>query len=78
MVSFESKQKQFEVNLKIKLCGNRLYHTESVKYLDMKIETNISCQYHVNIMPVSCASLKNWIEARLSFWKWANVFDLKY
>ena len=33
MVIFESKQKKFEGDLKIKLCGKRLCPTESVKYL---------------------------------------------
>ena len=32
MVIFKSKQKKFEGDLKIKLCGKRLYSTESVKY----------------------------------------------
>ena len=42
MVIFKSKQKTFEVNLKIKLFGKRVYLTESVKYLDVKIDTNLS------------------------------------
>ena len=33
MVIFKSKQKKFEGDLKIKLCGKRLYPTKSVKYL---------------------------------------------
>ena len=33
MVIFKSKQKKFEGDLKIKLCGKRLYPTERVKYL---------------------------------------------
>ena len=33
MVIFKSKQKKFEGDLKIKLCGKRLYPTESVKIL---------------------------------------------
>ena len=48
MVIFKSKQKKFEVDLKIKLCGKRLYPTESVKYLRVKIDTNLSWQYRVN------------------------------
>ena len=28
--------------------GKRLYPTESVKYVGMKIDTNLSWQYHVN------------------------------
>ena len=45
---FKSKQKKFEVDLKIKLCRKRLYLTESVKYLDVKIDTNLIWKYHVN------------------------------
>ena len=33
MEIFKSKQKKFEGNIKIKLCGKRLYPTENVKYL---------------------------------------------
>ena len=52
MVIFESKQHKFEGDLKIKLCGKRLYPTESVKYLGVKIDTNLSWQYHVNDLSI--------------------------
>ena len=52
MVIFKSKQKKFEGDLKIKLSGKRLYPTESVKYLGVKIDTNHSWQYHVNDLSV--------------------------
>ena len=44
MLIFKSKQKKFEGDLKIKLCGKRLkvLNTESVKYLGVKIDTNFS------------------------------------
>ena len=48
MVIFKSKQKKFEGDLKVKLSGKRLYPTESVKYLGVKIDTNLIWQYHVN------------------------------
>ena len=48
----KSKQKKFEGDLKIKLCGKRLYPTESVKYLGVIIDTNLSWQYHVNDLSV--------------------------
>ena len=48
MVIVKSKQGKFEGDLKIKFCGIRLYPTESVKYLGVKIDTNLSWQYHVN------------------------------
>ena len=41
MVIFKSKQKKFEGDLKIKLSG-KLYPTESVKDLGVKIDTNLS------------------------------------
>ena len=49
MVIFKSKQKKFEGNLKIKLCGNP---TESLKCLGVKIDTNLTWQYHVNDFPI--------------------------
>ena len=48
MIIFKSKQKKFEGDLKIKVCGKRLYSTESVKYLGVKIDTNLTWKYHVN------------------------------
>ena len=52
MVIFKSKQKKFEGDLKIKLCGKRLYPTESVKYLGVKIDANLSWQYHVTYLSI--------------------------
>ena len=48
MVVFKSKQKKFEGDLKVKLCGKRFYPTESVNYLGVKTDTNLSWQYQVN------------------------------
>ena len=52
MVIFKSKQKKLEGDLKIKLCGKRLYPTESVKYLGVKIDTNLTWQHHVNDLSI--------------------------
>ena len=52
MVVFRSKQKKFEGDLKIKLCGNRLYPTGSVKYLGVKIDTNLSWKWHVDDLSI--------------------------
>ena len=49
MVIFKSNQEKFEGDLKIKLCGKRLYPTESVQYLGVKIDTNVG-----NIMLMIC------------------------
>ena len=48
MVIFKSKQKELEGDLKIKLCGKRLYRIESIKYLGVKTDTNLTWQYHVH------------------------------
>ena len=45
---FKSKQRKFEEDLKIKLCGKRLYSSGSVKYLGVSIDTNVSWQFHLN------------------------------
>ena len=42
MIIFKSMQEKLEGDLKIKLCGKRLYHTESIKYLGVKIDTNLT------------------------------------
>ena len=52
MVIFESKQKKFEGDLKIKLCSERLYPTESVKYTGVKIGSNLTWQHHVNDLSI--------------------------
>ena len=51
MIIFKSKQKKLEGDVKIKLCGKRLYPTESVKYLGVKIEANLTWQ-HVNNLSI--------------------------
>ena len=52
MVIFKSKQKKLESDLKIKLCGKRLYPNESVKYMGVKIDANLTWQYHVNDLSI--------------------------
>ena len=42
MIIFKYKQKKLEGDLKIKLCGKRLYPTERVKYLGVKIDANLT------------------------------------
>ena len=48
MIIFKFRQNKFDGDLKMKLCGKRLYSTESVKYLGVKIDKNLSLQYDVN------------------------------
>ena len=48
MVIFKSNQNKLEGDLKVKLCGKRLYPTESDKYLGVEIDANLTWQHHVN------------------------------
>ena len=52
MVILKSKQKKLEGDLKIKLCSKRLYPTENNKYLDVKVDSKLSWQYHVNDLSI--------------------------
>ena len=52
MIILKSKQKKLESDLKIKLCGKRLYPTESVKYLGAKIDANLTWQHHLNDLSI--------------------------
>ena len=52
LVIFKSKQKELEGDLKIKLYGKRLYLTDSVKYLAVKIDTNLTWQHHANDLSI--------------------------
>ena len=52
MIIFKSKQRKLEGDLKIKLCGKRLYPTESVKYLGVKTDTNLTWQQHISNLSI--------------------------
>ena len=56
MVIFKSKQKKLEGDLKIKLCGKRLYPTESVKFLGVKMDANLTWHHHVNDLSIKLNS----------------------
>ena len=71
MVILKFRQKKLEGDLKIKLCCKRLYTTKCVKYLGVKIDTNLTWQYHVND-----PSIKLNRDNDLLF-KIRNSFDLK-
>ena len=50
---FKSKEKKIEGELKIKLCGKRLYPTESFKYLGVKVDTNLTWEHNVNDLSIN-------------------------
>ena len=52
MIIFKSKQRKLEGDFKIKLCGKILDPTESVKYLGVKIDANLTWQHHVNDLSI--------------------------
>ena len=73
MIIFKSKKKKFKGDLKIKLCRERLYPTESVKYLGVSklIQTLVG-----DIMLM--ISLSNSIELMLLSSKSEHMLVLKY
>ena len=48
MVLFRPKRKSMDFNLKIKLNGKRLYETNSVKYLGIRIDYKLNWKAHIN------------------------------
>ena len=46
LVVFNSKHKQFDDEIKLKLSCKRLFPTDSVKYLGVKIDENLSWKSH--------------------------------
>ena len=50
MVILNSKQKKLELDLKITVCGKRLH--ESVKYVSVKSDANLTWQHHVNDLSI--------------------------
>ena len=59
MIIFKSKQKKPVGDLKIKLCGKRLYPTESVKYVSVKIDANLTWHHHVNDLSIKLMNRPN-------------------
>ena len=52
LVIFKPKRKHSNYDLKLKLIGKRLYPTDSVKYLEVKIDSKISWKVHINDIAV--------------------------
>ena len=48
LVLFRSAKKQLDFRLKLKLSGKRLYPTNSVKYLGVKIDEHLTLKPHIN------------------------------
>ena len=78
MLIFKSKQKKFEGDLKIKLCGKKLYPTESVKYLAVKIDTNLSWQYHVNHHSINPKKADALLFKMLKYFSFKKLRSIKF
>ena len=52
MVIFKSKRKKFNDIVKIELNGKRIYSTANVKYLEVKIDQQLTWQHHINNLSV--------------------------
>ena len=52
LVVFKSNHKQFDGEIKLKLSHKRLFPTESVKYLGVKIDGNLSWKSHIDYLSV--------------------------
>ena len=75
MIIFKSKQKKLRGELKIKLCGKRLYPTESVKNLGVTIATNLTWQHHVNDLSIK---LKRANAVPFKMRKYVSLKKLRY
>ena len=52
LVIFKSKRKQFDGKIRLKLTRKRLFPTESVKYLGVKIDGSLSWKSHIDYLSV--------------------------
>ena len=52
LVIFKSKRKQFDHEIKLKLSCKKLFPTDSVKYLGVKIDGNFSWKFHIDYLSV--------------------------
>ena len=52
LVIFKSKRKQFDGEIKLKLSGKRLFPTDSVKYLGVKFDGNLSWKSDIGYLSV--------------------------
>ena len=53
LVVFKSKRKQFDDEIKLKLSHKRLFPTDSIKCLGVKIDRNLSWKSHIDYLSLS-------------------------
>ena len=79
----KSNQKKFEGDLKIKLCSKRLYPTESVTYLAVKIDTKLSWQYYGHDLSIKLSrpsnallsKMRKYVSLKILRWIYFAIFD---
>ena len=59
LVVFKSKHKQFDGEIKLKLSHKRLFPIDSVKYLGVKIDGNLSWKPHIDYVSVKLSRAKS-------------------
>ena len=52
LVVFQSKHKQFDGEMKLKLSCKRLFPTDSARYLGVKIDGNLSWKSHIDYLSI--------------------------
>ena len=53
MVIFKSGRKRFnDIHSKIKLSGEKIYPTASVKYFGIKVDQHVTWQHHINDLSI--------------------------
>ena len=52
LVIFKSKRKQFDGKIKLKLSRKRLFLTDSVRYLEVRIDGNFLWKSHINYLSI--------------------------
>ena len=52
LITFESRMKKIDFDLKLKLNGKRIYPTKSVKYLGIKIDESLTWNEHINDLAI--------------------------
>ena len=66
---------KFEGDLKMKLCGKRLYPTKGVKYLGVRIDTYLSWQCRVNDLYIKLNRASNKQSLFNRYGAWMTMFS---
>ena len=83
MVVFKSKHKQFDGEIKLKLSCKRLFPTDSVKYLGVKIDGNLPWKSHIDYLSVKLSTanallfkIRNFLNSSILRTIYFTIFEL--